>query len=231
MTTIEFSNEFDTLLDSYRRFKDFDSKETLDSLDFNEYEKSVFLTEAQLQIVVELYTGRNDKNSSFEKTEELRSYLRNLIRTATLKKEESEQNQLFKLPKDLFFITYEEAKISDENAGCHNGNIIAVVPITQDEYNRIKNNPFKKPNERRALRLDRGLDVVELVSKYILTDYTIMYICKPTPIILSNFSEVSIDGFNKITECKLDSGVHRLILERAVLLAIRSKGISDKDNV
>ncbi len=47
MNTVEFSNEFDTLLDSYRRFKDFDSKEELDSLDFNEYEKSIFLTDAQ----------------------------------------------------------------------------------------------------------------------------------------------------------------------------------------
>ena len=44
MTVTEFSNEFDVLIDSYRRFKDFDNKENLDSLDFNEYEKSIFLT-------------------------------------------------------------------------------------------------------------------------------------------------------------------------------------------
>lgn len=46
MTTTEFSNEFDVLIDSFRRFKDFDEKEVLDSLEFNEYEKSIFLTEA-----------------------------------------------------------------------------------------------------------------------------------------------------------------------------------------
>lgn len=46
MTTTEFSNEFDILIDSYRRFKDFDEKEVLDSLEFSEYEKSMFLTEA-----------------------------------------------------------------------------------------------------------------------------------------------------------------------------------------
>ena len=39
MTTEEFSNEFDTLVSSYRRFKDFDNKEALDSLEFDEYEK------------------------------------------------------------------------------------------------------------------------------------------------------------------------------------------------
>lgn len=233
MTTVEFSNEFDTLLDSYRRFKDFDSKEELDSLDFNEYEKSIFLTQAQQQIVVELYTGRNDKGASFEATEELRAYLRNLIKSATLEEQINVSSimktQLFKLPEDMLFITYEEAKLDDDNAGCSNGKTISVVPITQDEYHRVRKNPFRKPNSRRALRLDKGNDIVEIISEYSLTDYNIMYISKPTPIVLGNFSEVSVDGYNTITECKLDSVVHRLILERAVSLAIRSKGISDKE--
>jgi len=46
MTTKEFSSEFDILLDSYRRIKKFDDKEMLDSIEFNEYEKSLFLTRA-----------------------------------------------------------------------------------------------------------------------------------------------------------------------------------------
>ena len=59
MTIAEFSNEFDVLIDSYRRFKDFDNKENLDSLDFNEYEKSIFLTRAQEDIVTSFYNGLN----------------------------------------------------------------------------------------------------------------------------------------------------------------------------
>jgi hypothetical protein len=46
MTCEEFSNEFDVLVDSYRRFKSYDEKEQLDSIEFSEYEKSVFLTSA-----------------------------------------------------------------------------------------------------------------------------------------------------------------------------------------
>jgi hypothetical protein len=46
MTIEEFSENFDTLVSSYRRFKAFDGKEILDSIEFNEYEKSVFLTKA-----------------------------------------------------------------------------------------------------------------------------------------------------------------------------------------
>ena len=36
MTIQEFSNQFDTLVSSYRRFKDFDNKESLDTIEFDE---------------------------------------------------------------------------------------------------------------------------------------------------------------------------------------------------
>ena len=43
----DFSNGFDTLVNSYRRFRDFDSMEASDTIEFDEYEKSLFLTKAQ----------------------------------------------------------------------------------------------------------------------------------------------------------------------------------------
>lgn len=232
MDTIEFSNEFDTLVNSYRRFKDFDSREELDSLDFNEYEKSIFLTEAQQQIVIELYSGRNQKGSSFEITEELRSCLRNLIKSQILT-EQTDTNQItntqyFRLPSDLLFIVYEEAVIQDNSAGCFNGNTISVVPVTWDSFHRTRSNPFRKPNKRRALRLDCGGSMIQVVSDYHIGQYSMKYLSKPNPIVLSNFSEVTVDGFNTATQCQLDPSIHREILERAVLLAIRSKGISDE---
>ena len=93
------------------------------------------------------------------------------------------------------------------------------------------NNPFRQASDRKALRLDNGLDVVEIVTKYNIKDYTIRYLSKPTPIILANFEELKIDGENTITECKLDSAMHRYILERAVALAIASRGIQNRSNV
>ena len=81
MTVTEFSNEFDVLIDSYRRFKDFDNKENLDSLDFNEYEKSIFLTRAQEDIVTSFYNGLNYTQESFENSEEIRRYLDVLVKT------------------------------------------------------------------------------------------------------------------------------------------------------
>ena len=79
MTRKDFSNGFDTLVNSYRRFRSFDNKEATDSIEFDEYEKSFFLTKAQEEIVVELYTGKNGWNDSFESSEEMRRYLSSLI--------------------------------------------------------------------------------------------------------------------------------------------------------
>lgn len=236
MTTKEFSDAFDALLNSYGTQMNFGYSASL-GLSLDEYEKSLFLTQAQEQIVVELYTGRNNKLSSFEKTEELRSNLRGLIRTDTPIEAEgdfkgiSKYSKFFTLPPDVLFITYEAATLDDENAGCKNGTVISVIPVTQDEFDRVMNNPFRQASKRRALRLDNGLNVAEIVTKYNIKDYTIRYLSKPTPIILADLDDVSINKENKITECKLDSAMHRYILERAVALAIASRGIQNKGNV
>ena len=236
MTTKEFSDAFDTLLNAYSTQIRFGDSASL-VLALDEYEKSLFLTQAQEQIIVELYTGRNEKTSSFEKTEELRSNLRSLIKTATLTESNedfsgiSKYSKFFILPDDVLFITYESVTISDKNAGCKDTTKITVVPVTQDEFDKVMNNPFRQASKRRALRLDNGLDVAEIVTKYNIKDYTIRYISKPTPIVLANLDEVSIDGVDTITECKLNSAMHRYILERAVVLAVASRGIQNKGNV
>ena len=47
MTTEEFSNEFDTLLNSYSVIGKFGKGENPSTIELDEYEKSVFLTKAQ----------------------------------------------------------------------------------------------------------------------------------------------------------------------------------------
>ena len=242
MTTKEFSDAFDTLLNGYSTQMNFGDSASMGGMVLDEYEKSLFLTQAQEQIVVELYTGRNNKLSSFEKTEELRSNLRSLIKTATLTESDedfkgiSKYSKFFVLPDDVLFITYEAATLDDEDAGCKNGTVISVIPVTQDEFDRVMNNPFRQASKRRVLRLDNSLDVAEIVTKYDIKDYTIRYLSKPTPIVLANLAEVSIDGVSidgvdTVTECKLDSAMHIYILERAVALAIASRSIQNKGNV
>lgn len=54
-------------------------------------------------------------------------------------------------------------------------------------------------------------------------EYNMRYVRTPKPIILVNLNEVqeglSIDGYNKITECELPANMHEEILQRAVELA------------
>ena len=79
MTTEEFSNEFDTLLNSHYTVEEFGK--VPNTIELDEYEKSVFLTKAQEEIVIDLYNGKNQFGDSFEKTEEIRRYLSDLIKT------------------------------------------------------------------------------------------------------------------------------------------------------
>lgn len=228
MTTEEFSNEFDTLLNSYSNVKPFGK--VPNTVEVDEYEKSVFLTNAQEEVVIDLYNGKNPFKDSFEKTEEIRRYLSDLIRTYTTSTKEegytglSNKSVFFKLPEDLWFITYEAVNLKDDELGCMDGEGISVIPVTQDEYHRIKKNPFRGPNERRAVRLDLSEKVVEIVSKYNIDTYLIRYLARPRPIILSKLPDnLSINGVSDKTECELNPVIHRAILERAVKLAIRSK--------
>lgn len=228
MTTEEFSNEFDTLLNSYSNVGPFGK--VPNTVEVDEYEKSVFLTNAQEEIVIDLYNGKNPFRDSFEKTEEIRRYLSDLIRTYTTSTKEegytglSNKSVFFKLPEDLWFITYEAVNLKDDELGCMDGEGISVIPVTQDEYHRIKKNPFRGPNERRAVRLDLSEKVVEIVSKYNIDTYLVRYLARPRPIILSKLPDnLSINGVSDKTECELNPVIHRAILERAVKLAIRSK--------
>lgn len=228
MTVEEFSNEFDTLLNSYYTANNIGDTTNPASIELDEYEKSMFLTKAQEQLIIEIYSGKNNVGDRFEGTEETRRYIEKLIKTAILTEKEegtglSDKSVFFRLPDDLWFITYEAVTISDDNAGCHNSMTSDVIPITQDEYYRISGNPFREPSFRRAFRLDYGDNIVEIISKYNISKYTVRYLSKPSPIILIDLNDLSINNISEKTECKLNSAIHRAILERAVRLAIISK--------
>ena len=219
MTTEEFSNEFDTLVSSYSN-----------GVWFDEYEKSVFLTKAQESVITGLYNGSID---SFEDTEEVRRYLNTLVKTwdSTEYKDDgtgfNDSNSIIiELPEDVWYITYEYIIT---NTGIE----ILVVPTPQDELYKTKNNPFKGPNRRRALRLDCGNNRIEILLTPQYKDdfsyYKMGYLSKPSPIILTDLTGgLYINNENKKTECKLHSAIHRTILENAVRMAISSKSITAK---
>lgn len=222
MTNKEFSDGFSTLLNSFG---------ITPNITLDEYEKSTFLTNAQEELIIDIYSGRNIiYGKSFEQTEEIRRYLSNLVETyetstkVTGKLGLSQDSVFFNIPQDTWFITYEVAFLKDSRLGCLDGIEASVVPLPQDDLYRAKDNPFRGPSKDRVLRLDIKSDLAELISKYNVDKYLMRYISQPTPIILEDLPDgLSINGVSTESECELNPVVHRAILERAVQLAIISK--------
>jgi hypothetical protein len=226
MNNWEFSSEFDIYYNNI-------ASNAAPGLD--EYEKSVFLTKAEEDIVLSLYSGRDASGSFFEKNEETRRYLGELVKTCSLSPRSStwcsgcvsNSSWHFVLPNDTWFITYEAVTLNDENLGCGlKDKKVPVIPISQDEYARVINNPYRSPNARKVIRLDVKDNSVEIVSRYKLKNYIVRYLAKPSPIILTDLPEgQSINGMNSEMECKLNPALHRTILKRAVDLAIAASAV------
>jgi hypothetical protein len=232
----DFSTGMDTLLNSYAVSAGFGSTDNPSTIELDEYEKSQLLTKSQEDTVIDLYSGRNPIGASFEQTEELRRYLANLVKEAKLSPIETtagilgidSKSKFFTLPEDLWFITYESVDITDGK--CEGHTSLEVIPVRQDEYHRIKKNPFRGANGRRALRLDLSDGVIEIVSKYAVSQYYLRYLRKIKPIILTDLgSENSIRGISSATECELPESLHQMILERAVAAALQSRGYNTRN--
>lgn len=149
ITPEELSGRFDVLLNSYsQKAVTGDSSSRVD-INLDEYEKSVYLTKAQEEVVVNLYNGKNIYGDSFESTEEIRRYLDALIKTASsdedkVKDEDNSEDddikkvdellvnikgleptsdlsnaEIFSLPNDIAFITLEKVTYSGEEGKCN----------------------------------------------------------------------------------------------------------------
>ena len=228
MTTREFSQAFDALVAAYN------NTALGDKLSFDEYEKSVFLTKAQDELIVSFYSGKNFYNEGFENTEEVRRYLSSLIKTKELDEDNTstltkltDQSHIYKLEDDTWFITYESLKLTSKDP-CLDGKFVEIIPITQDDLHKLLKNPFKGPNNKRALRLDLADNSVEIIHP-LGGKYLVRYLKKTSPIIVDTLDEsLDIKGKHEATECELHEALHRTILDRAVQLAVQSKQIASQ---
>ena len=238
MQIADFSNGFDTLVNAYANSAASGEDVSVRDIRVDEFEKSQFLTKAQEAYVLSLYNGKNSYGESFESTEEIRRYLSNLVEEKKLKPITTSDgkplgmesnSKFFTLPENLWFITYESAHVSD--AKCDNMSTLDVYPVTQDEYHKIKRNPFRGANDRRALRLDLSEGNIEVISKYTVTEYYIRYLRKIKPILLVNLAndDVNLEGYTTPQGCELHESLHQRILELAVQMALQSKGYNIKN--
>lgn len=231
MTTTEMSDYFDVVLQGNTIPMDVSQ---IDPKLFDEYEKSVFITKTQEELVKQLY----NRVGEFDTTEYNRRLLNNLVKSVGFQENKGYDgfhsksgSQFYSVPNDVMFIVYEQCKMESDDP-CISSRIFDVYPCTHDEFNVIKRNPFRGTNEHRVLRLDVGnvesKGIIELISDYKVSEYLVKYIKKPRPVVLVDLSrtDLSIDGENHVSECELDDKLHAKLVELAVVKALQSRGLT-----
>ena len=120
-----------------------------------------------------------------------------------------------------------------------------IVPISYKEYDREMSKPYAQPLKKQAWRLFQnqaiGFDInSELIPRFNVTEgtegsgedattttfiYKIRYVKRPQPIILEDLpNNLEIDGVTTESECELNPIIHMDILNKAVELAITTRG-------
>ena len=247
MTTQEFSNTFDTLLNSYNSQGLFGEQASRGEIVLDEYEKSVLLTQAQ-DIIVKQYFEGGGVNGGFDDSARRQVDFSNLITVAEISKETSslptanydERSIIFKTPQVLYVLN-EKIVVSTNVGGVTKKRQYVVVPINYKEYDRQMSKAYAQPLKKQAWRLfqDGGASTLDLYSEIIPVEgsiatgedpkYKIRYIRRPKPIILVNLdfatqSDLEIDGVKTVSECELNPIMHMDILNKAVELAYTTRG-------
>ena len=222
MTNQEFSNQFDVLYNNVMSNQ---------APGLDEYEKSVFLTKAQNEIVLSYFNPKGNKyTEGFDGNERRQIDFSMLTRVAT-KTTFGTANydprtagvKSVAMPDDVLVFVNESLTVTRDT----NTVYLSVIPISYIEYSRQMSKPFKRPTHYQAWRLINSTDTPEGECDLIagpndtITKYTARYIKRPSPIVLVDLDAegVSIEGVDEATECELDPILHEDILQRAVELA------------
>lgn len=227
MTNQEFSNEFDVLYNNIM-------SNAAPGLD--EYEKSVFLTKAQDEIIKNYFNPKGNKyQEGFDDNEKRQIDFSMIMRITSITDGFTNgtfdsRGTIVKLPADALTILNEyaivtrKANSTDPNSTEQKNFRLIVVPLEYKEYSRLMSKPYKRPLKFQAWRLLDNSDTEKKAEVIVgpndtLTSYNIRYIKKPRAIILSDLEGVTLDGKTAAQTCELDPILHQEILQRAVELA------------
>lgn len=225
MTNQEFSNQFDVLYNNVMSNQ---------APGLDEYEKSVFLTKAQNEIVLSYFNPKGNKyTEGFDGNERRQIDFSMLTRVAAVTTfgaakydPRSAGVKSVAMPEDVLIFVNENLTVTRGEGTTY----LSVIPISYVEYSRQMSKPFKRPAHYQAWRLINSADGAETPEGFCdliagpndtLTKYTARYIKRPNPIVLVDLDTegVSIEGVDTATECELDPILHEDILQRAVELA------------
>lgn len=226
MTIQEFSDEFDVLYNNIMSNQ---------APGLDEYEKSVFLTKAQDEILKNYFNPKGNKyQEGFDDSQKRQIDFSKLTRTTNSIGISLTNDSFFKAVKgayevmwpttDPVFIVIQEA-IDIKEGDTGKTKRLQVVPIKVEEYQRLCNRPYKQPLKNQAWRIISNSNEIVVIIGHNNTiesnGYHLRYLKLPNPIILEKLegTGLSIRGKTDVTNCELDEEVHQEILQRAVELA------------
>ena len=199
MTTQEFSNEFDVLYNNIMSNQ---------APGLDEYEKSVFLTKAQLEILKNYFNPKGNKyGQGFDENAKRQIDFSTLITVAKPSQytptgdyvKFDDRSQLYKMPQNILLMLNETGINTVDGVN----RLISIVPMNYEEYARLMSKPWKQPLKNQGWRLFQSTSGVDFISEIVikynssLADYKIRYVKRPKPIILANlvdeYSNISIE--------------------------------------
>ena len=224
MTAQEFSNEFDVLYNNIMSNQ---------APGLDEYEKSVFLTKAQSEIIKYYHNPKGKKyQEGFDRSQRSQVDFSKLMKTYASSGTIPTPKTFFRnvtsayqitWPDDVFVVVNEVVDVTKKND--NRKYRLQVIPIKYDEYLRVSSKPDKQPLKNQAWRIINGENDINLIVGHLNSvspdGYHIRYVKHPKPIILESLdgSGLSINGETNAMGCELDPEIHSEILQRAVELA------------
>lgn len=215
MTIDELSEQFDLLYNNITSNQ---------APGLTEYEKSVFLTKAEKE-VIKNYFSPNSKGNNLQQgfddsakrqadfsmllvTKTCEQISETLLAAQTGAMRLDNRSKVYKYPNDVFIV------INETLATYSKAGILQIIPLRYDEYTRLMSKPYKRPLKNQAWRLMNSGSVGSDTSaekgkstKYVeiivnswdedkLGAYSVRYIKTPAPILLEDFTAdgLSIDG-------------------------------------
>ena len=196
----------------------------------NDYEISYCLTKAQLELIKDFINPKGNKyNEGVDGSTKRQADLGALIQTIQLEEAVNAsvkldpRSSVYEFPSSFLAILNESLSV------CYNGEpqIRQIVPLAYNEYTRLMSGVYREPLKNQAWRLQSDLDQIELVTNSADRSrpkvYTIRYIKYPTPIIVSDLTQIEgtlrIEGYYKAMTCQLNEELHEEIVQRAVEIA------------
>jgi len=188
---------------------DYALKKSVSGLALDEYNKSLYLTKAQLEFVRNIV-------KVYEYTDEMRHILAPLVQTTTLNSGNFTQTADYYTTSDVLNNTVLEVVFERLNGS------IPLIPLDHNDIHYTINNPFRSPNNKIAYRVTVD-DEWRIYTDQTLTAYLYTWVKYPDPIVLEDFTgtDLEISGVVVPTTSELTDDVVIQIISRAVDLSIK----------